>query len=248
MNQHFYDNFSTSYDLWTSSDTYLLELINFYSQYFSSLSHTHSLVELGIGTGNIGLEVLKNSTHSLIGIDNSKKMLIRCSAKIESKKLTLIEADISSYQLEKKASYVYLPYRTLCHFISLKQKRQLLETVYSNLEVGGTFLFDCDNPNLHRMKMIHNQPQLVYTKDDISIYQLNKFDFDTQVVKVSVINANSKNETVDVHTYDFSWIKPEQINILLEEVGFELTNIYGDTKMNPLRKESLRQIYEVKKV
>jgi len=248
MNQQFYDDFSVRYDLWTSSDSYIIELITFYTQYFSGLSQEHTLFELGIGTGNIGLEVLKTSAHKLIGIDNSKNMLRVCLNKTESKRLTLIEADISTYKLENKAEYIYLPYRTLCHFISLEQKRELLTTIYNNLEVGGIFLFDCDNPNLERMKSIHNQPQLVYTKDEFSIYQLSKFNFDRQSIQVNIIDANSQHESAEVHTYSFSWIEPEQIQSLLKEVGFTVVYVYGDTNKNPLEEGSLRQIYEVIKL
>ena len=248
MNQQFYDDFSARYDLWTSCDPYTLELIDFYTHYFSSLAQEETLVELGIGTGNIGLEVLKHSAHKLIGVDNSERMLSVCAGKTKSKRLTLVEADISVYMLKSKVNYIYLPYRTLCHFVSLEEKKKLLENIYNNLEVGGTFIFDCDNPNEERMRLIHNKPQLVYAKDEFSIYQLSKFDFKKQSMHVSIVDANSKKESAEVHKYNFSWIEPAQIKVLLDEVGFKIVNVYGNTKKNPLEKESHRQIYEVMKV
>jgi len=249
MNQEFYDDFSVRYDLWTSSDTYTLELINFYTDYFSKIKQKQTLVELGIGTGNIALEILKNTSHSIIGIDNAKEMLKQCHLKSKARgldiSLTLLEEDITNLQLEELAHYIYLPYRTLCHFVSLDAKQKLFEIIFKNLEVGGSFLFDCDKPNLERMKVIHNKPQLIYTKDEVSIYQLSKFNFDSQSIHVSVIDANRKKESANVHKYDFSWIEPEQMQSLLKEVGFSVVNVYGDTKKSLLEKDSLRQIYEV---
>lgn len=71
------------------------------------------VLELGVGSGRVAIPIAKDG-HEVVGIDRSKAMLARAAkkAKEQRTKLTLVEADMRSFSLERTFPLVTIPFNT----------------------------------------------------------------------------------------------------------------------------------------
>lgn len=247
MSKSFYDSFAKKYDEWIKADSYAKDIKQFYSSFFKNyfLKPTQ-LVEFGIGTGNIALEILCNTKHSILGVDNSLSMLDICKEKI-TKNIELLEDDIYTLKFTKNKEAIYLPYRTLCHFISSNEKKHIIQNIYNNLKKDGIFVFDLDVMSQRQRIYFHNKPHLFYQNLNTSVYHKYDFKSETEAIEVSVFIANNKTKDVEIFKYDFSWIEVSQVKQILDEVGFKVLHLYGDPCKNEYSSTSDNQIWVVQK-
>ena len=101
----FYNNFAVFYDRWVSNDPLATNLTEFYSDYISSISSKTNVVYLAIATGRIALEIAKNNSNHIVGIELSQDMIDICKKKFTDYKkedqLTLLKQDILSLHINK---------------------------------------------------------------------------------------------------------------------------------------------------
>src|SRR5438552_1246453 len=71
------------------------------------------VLELGVGSGRVAVPLAKDG-HEVVGIDRSPAMLARAArhAKAAKTKLTLVEADMRSFALERAFPLVAIPFNT----------------------------------------------------------------------------------------------------------------------------------------
>src|SRR5512141_863440 len=71
------------------------------------------ILELGVGTGRVAIPLAKDG-RELVGIDRSAAMLARAAAKAKKAKvkLTLVEADMRTFALERTFPLVTIPFNT----------------------------------------------------------------------------------------------------------------------------------------
>ena len=79
-----YDQLSAVYDVWSAADPVAEPTISFYKEIVLKVSGP--VLELGIGTGRIAIELMKNG-RDVIGIDVSEKIMAVCRRKAEECKL-----------------------------------------------------------------------------------------------------------------------------------------------------------------
>ena len=238
------------YDRWIKGDYTSDNFLQFYLKLTSELDKDIEIVELGIGTGRISIEIAKNQNRKIIGIDHSSKMLEECRKNIINTKMEqyiqLIEMDIRTLKLRQKAKFIMLPFRTIGHFLSLDDKKCLFKQIYNNLEVGGTFVVDhyifdrewADNHNDIYIKM--------YSDGDITIYDKYKFNFDKQVLHCTIYEEIGTIK-MQKASFNYSWIEPSQMKKILTNVGFKIKHSYGDFDFSPIDSNSGQQIWIVEK-
>jgi radical SAM enzyme (TIGR01210 family) len=238
------------YDKWIKGDSTSDDFLKFYLKLTSKLDKDIEIVELGIGTGRISIEIAKNQNRNILGIDHSSKMLKECKKNIINnhveKYINLVEMDIRNLNLEQKAKFIMLPFRTIGHFLSIKDKQNLFEKIYNNLEIGGIFvvdhyIFDRDWANKHNNICIK-----MYDDDNLIIYDKYKFNFDKQILNCTIYEEKSDSKIEKV-SFDYSWIDPYQMKQILMNVGFKIKHSYGDFNFTPIDSNSGQQIWIVEK-
>jgi len=245
-----YNKIADIYDKWIQGDYTSDSLLDFYLQLTLKLDKNIEIVELGIGTGRISIAIAKEQNRKIIGIDHSKKMLEICKRNIVKnnleKKIELIQMDIGELKFQKKAKFIMLPFRTIGHFLSLNDKKNIFKQIYDNLEIGGIFVVDhyifdrdwADNHNNIYIKM--------YSEDDMTIYDKYKFNFYKQILNCSIYEEID-DVKIKKTSFDYSWIEPYQMKQVLIDVGFKIKYSYGDFDFNPISTKSEQQIWVVQK-
>jgi len=99
------------------------------------------VLDLGIGTGNLSLKVLKQFPKAkIVGIDKDGEMLKVASKKLKrlSPKIELIKGDFSDSFLKRK--YNAIISLLSIHHLTNFQKRKLFKQIYQNLKPKGIFV------------------------------------------------------------------------------------------------------------
>jgi len=97
------------------------------------------ILEIGIGTGRIALEVLKYQPRSLTGIDLSKKTINKCKKNLP-KSVELFSLDVFDYHPEKKFDKIY----SVLTFIHIEKKFEVLKHLKSMLNDDGKIVLALD--------------------------------------------------------------------------------------------------------
>lgn len=101
------------------------------------------LLDIGCGSG-LELDCIFNQFPSLhvTGVDLSKEMLAKLSAKHASRSLTLIQADYFTYPLGENCYDAAVSFETLHHF-TMEKKKELFAKLHRCIKPGGIYL-ECD--------------------------------------------------------------------------------------------------------
>ncbi len=118
-----------------------LSMVEHLAQHFHQKGTT--IYDLGSSLGASLLAASQGAPQAdLIGIDNSPEMIAtsreKLSPHISSAKVTLIEADLVDYSIEKQASLIILNF-TL-QFIPIQKRLDLLQRCYQALIPGGALI------------------------------------------------------------------------------------------------------------
>lgn len=183
-------------------------------------------------------------------MEHSDEMLAICKNKIIENKLEayfgLVLQDFRYFSLKRKAKFIILPFKTIGHFLSFYDKKQVLKNIYNNLDKNGTFVLD--HYILDRVWAETHQDILIemYRDEKMAIYDKYHFDFNQSILNCAIFQE--KLGVIKKQTdFDYSWIAPKQMEALFHAVGFQVINVYGDFNFNALDCSSEQQIWVVKK-
>ena len=106
------------------------------------------VMELGCGTGSIGLAMSAATDCDLVGLDLSGEMLARASRKAEKLGLECqwVEGDYSDFAVTEPVDVMLFLYDGLNYSTSYEKLQSLFECVERALRPGGLFLVDQSTP------------------------------------------------------------------------------------------------------
>ena len=114
------------------------------------------VLELGCGrTGRILIRAAEAGA-TITGLDQAGFMLERCRSKLRGidsevlKRVTLVEADMTNFTLDRLYALATVPFRPLQHLVSVEEQLRFLTCVHRHLEPGGRLALDVFHPDLSR--------------------------------------------------------------------------------------------------
>ena len=247
-----YDQIAYYYDLTHADLTEDIPLVLQLAQ-----ESNRSVLELGCGSGRLLLPFAQAGI-TVTGIDNSEAMLSRARQKIaqQSKqtqdRITLLQADMSQFSVaQEKFGLAVVPYNTFMH-LDTKTAVSTLRCVKGCLAENGRFLIDLANPftiaETPEDQLISLENHLIdpETGDHILHMSSNKLNREQQELQITWIYDRSPAEGGSIHrtiaqaTYHYRY--PHQIDLLLQNGGFKLKDIWGDYDQSPFNEESQRML------
>jgi SAM-dependent methyltransferase len=111
------------------------------------------VLELGCGTGRLLIRAAEAEC-TITGVDGSRSMLDHCRAKLRAlpaavqKRVTLVEAEMTDFSLDRKFTLATVPFRPLQHLVSVEEQLSFLACVHRHLVPGGKLALDVFHPHL----------------------------------------------------------------------------------------------------
>jgi SAM-dependent methyltransferase len=245
-----YDSFADIYSVWTDTAPSARANRAFYVEAY--LAEDGPVVELGVGDGRIAVEAAARG-RAVIGVDRSKAMLERCRQRAAGAgvlgQLTLLQADFRAFALEEPAALITLPYHSLGHLVSHREKRDALAHIFSQLRPGGRFIYDdflVTPALLATMRQV--QLRAAYQSApglDALLWVTSLVDETSQSIRVVTWEDELRADGVlarrRYRRLSLSWLEPAQARRLLEETGFSIEACLGDFECTPFAETAARE-------
>lgn len=212
------------------------------------------LLELACGSGRL-LVPLAREGFEVTGVDNSPTMLRLAEQSLERAGVAghckLVLQDICTLHLDSKFRMAFSALGSFAHLTARKQQQQALSTVRAQMMTGGMFILDISNADARYMEDLSGQVlhQGTWQRDNGSLVthfvspasstkkhllELTHF-YDTHLQGGPVQRTVTKT-----HLYLF---ERNEMELLLEQAGFRVKDVYGDYELDPYENQSPRMIF-----
>ena len=216
------------------------------------------VLELGCGTGRILIRAAEAGA-TITGLDQAGFMLERCRAKLRAlapevqKRVTLVEADMTNFTLDRLYALATVPFRPLQHLVSVEEQLRFLTCVHRHLQPGGKLALDVFHPDLSRLATPASPEEI----EDTPEYALadgrrlrRTFRLTAKHVAQQINDAEliyyvrepAGNTTRIVHTFPLRYFFRYELEHLLARAGFEITEFFGDFDRSPFTDSSPEMI------
>lgn len=212
------------------------------------------VLELGCGSGRLLLPLARAGI-AVTGVDNSPAMLQRARQKLAAEspavrqRVTLVEADMTAFDLPQRFSLILLSYNTFMH-LPPTQMKQALQAAAGHLLPTGRLFIDLANPldlaqtpmdQVITLERAFSDPE---TGDLVLQCASNLLDLEQQRLRVTWIYdaAPPAGGTVQrlVTQVDFYYLYPHELDLLLSQAGLKLAALYGSYHRAPFTEEGER--------
>ncbi|MDX1614718.1 MAG: class I SAM-dependent methyltransferase [Candidatus Promineifilaceae bacterium] len=200
------------------------------------------ILELGSGTGRLLLP-LAEAGYTVFGLDNDGEMLAIANQKRLAsttdvrERLTLIEADARKFSLEERFGLIAVMHNTFMHF-DRQDRRRVLTQARRHLLPDGRLFIDVANPNEvvantaeHVLQLERNE-LLDDTGERLLQFSTATLDAQEQVLRVTWIFDVSPVEGGTIRRFtaqtDYHLLYAHELELQLDETGFELVELLGD--------------------
>jgi len=214
-----------------------------------ALASGSPVAELGCGTGRVLIPIAREGI-DITGIDLSPEMLAVLREKLArepesvQKRVTLVEADICSFDLDRKFSLAIIPFRSFQHIIEVKDQLSCLASVRRHLEPQGRLVFDLFYPMLDRIggpPQVQESENFPWTKldDGSEIRRTDRQpwkDRPNQVLGCQLIYYRrwpDGREERHVQAFPFRYFFRFEVEHLLARAGFRVIDLYADFERTP---------------
>ncbi len=203
--------------------------IAFYRDWILQSEQPVSVLELGVGTGRILLELAKCDV-SVTGVDWSPEMLAVANKKAERMKreVTLVEDDVHVLHLNERYSHILLPDGIFQHFITVAEQKNLLAVVRNHLKDDGLVAIDLVLPpsktewGIKKRKQMTEQKLIYFTVEGSTALQHQLFHY-------TGTYEHYRNGTLQSQyrvARELSLILPRELVYLLTLEGFSVVEIH----------------------
>jgi hypothetical protein len=159
-------------------------------------------------------------------------------------RVTLVQADMRDFDLNKTFSLVTTPFRPFQHLLTVEDQLKCLNCIRSHLVTGGFLILDLFNPSLTHLTQdnlgeeVGMEPPFT-TPEGVTVRRCNKTvsrDFHNQINQVELIyyltHPDGRKERL-VHAFPMRYLFRYEAEHLLARCGFEVIELYSDYQKSP---------------
>ncbi len=212
------------------------------------------VLELACGSGRL-LVPLARQGYELTGVDSSGRMLELAHEALEqagvAARCKLVQESMSTLHLGQQFRLAFIALGSFGHVSTRQEQRQTLAVVRDHLTTGGKFILDISNEDARYMEHLSGQmlhqgtwqredgaflshmvsPASSLTKHLLELTHFYEEHRQGEAVQRTVITT---------HLYLF---ERNEVELLLEEAGFSINDVYGDYELSPFEHDSPRMIF-----
>ncbi len=212
------------------------------------------ILELACGSGRLLLP-LAHEGYTLTGVDTSAGMLALARQELEkagsADRCQLVQQDMCTLQLPDKYRLAIVALGSFGHIITRRQQQQALAAIRQHLSMGATFVLDISNDDARYMEHLSGQMLHQGTWQQADGSYVTHF--------LSPASANTQHLLDLTHFYEVHrqgeavrrtisqtslyLFERNETDLLLEQAGFHIKNVYGNYDFGPYEHESPRMIF-----
>jgi len=217
-----------------------------------------AVLELGCGTGRILIPAAEAGS-TITGMDQSGFMLDRCRAKLRTfgadiqRRVTLVQADMTTFSLGRTFALVTVPFRPLQHLVSVEEQMSFLACAHRHLHPGGKLALDVFHPDLKRLASAASAEEIEDTPEQIladgrrlrRTFRLTAKQPAEQTNDVELIyylQEPAGNTTRIVQAFPMRYYFRFELEHLLVRSGFQLQQLFGNFDKSPFTDSSPEMI------
>jgi len=213
-----------------------------------------AILELACGSGRVLLP-LAQAGYEVLGVDTSAPMLALAQQRIQeaggSLRCELMQQDMATMRLGRKFRMAFIALGSFAHVITHKEQQQALANIRTHLSTGSLFILDTSNADARYMEDLggHVLHQGTWRREDGSMlthfvspassperHLLELTHFYDQHSQGGIVQRT----TVTTHLFLFD---RGEMELLLEQAGFAVKDVYGDYDLGPCLLDSPRMIF-----
>jgi SAM-dependent methyltransferase len=215
------------------------------------------LLELGCGTGRVLLP-LARAGHTITGLDLAASMLEHSRANLQAEspevrdRVTLLEADMTSFDLDRRFAQIYCAFGTFHHLRTVEQQLACLERCRQHLLPQGSLILDLINPDPAPASVTDDAPAAGETAANIVDWTEGRrirswatmLDYQRSLqcndceVTYEIIEADGATRRL-TETFPMRLVYRYELEHLLARCGFRIVALYGDYDRSAFSDESL---------
>jgi len=220
--------------------------IPFYIEY--AHQYQSPILELACGTGRLIIPLAKAGL-DIYGVDLSNNMLEVCRKAIHQKpfehRVHLFLADMVRFNLPRKDFHLaFIALRSFMHLLSKIDQLDCLQRVYDHLQPQGKFIISVIAPDPEKLAQSPSDVFTVRHEFDLPnghhvlrkerlvqhdrVNQVRHFEFKFQ--EFNTAGRLVRERVVPLKT---RYLFRHELHLLLETVGFQITEVYRDYNKNP---------------
>lgn len=204
------------------------------------------ILDIGCGTGRVMFHLAQEGYH-IYGIDNEAAMLERARIKLNAfphvrDRLTFIQADVLHYNMEQRFRLVLLSYNSLMHFHGQEEQLALLRKLRQWMADDGLLVIDLPNTGETFATQDSDAMTLERTFIDpdsghmVMQQAVSYLDRVQQLMQVTWFYDEINEDGLVMRTVApvvFRYFFYPEMKLLLQQSGFAVDAVYGDTEMEP---------------
>lgn len=212
------------------------------------------ILELACGSGRLLLPLAREG-YALTGVDTSAAMLDLARAALTKESLTarcqLVQQDMRALQLPEKFRLAFVALGSFGHVVTRTGQQQALAAIRRHLSPGATFILDLSNDDARYMESLSGQilHRGTWQREDGSY--VSHF--------LTPASASTRHLLDLTHFYEvyqqggpvlrsvsqtsLYLFERSETELLLEQAGFRIKNVYGGYEFGPCEHHSPRMIF-----
>ncbi len=244
-----YGIFAEFYDVLTNNIDYKKRACYFDSlvrEYIGDYRQGILLLDLACGTGSLS-EEFDELGYDVIAVDNSQEMLgVAMDKKFDSgRNIQYLCQDMRRLDMFGTIDVTVCALDSLNHLDSIDDVRKVFERVHLFCEPDGLFIFDINTEYKHKVILGNNT--YIYDTDDVyCVWQNSCKDSRVKIELDFFVPENGTYKRYEECFYENAY-PLEDINSILEDVGFEVLLCSDDDSRNAVCETTQRAVYVVRK-
>ncbi|MFH2105838.1 MAG: class I SAM-dependent methyltransferase [Candidatus Micrarchaeota archaeon] len=244
-----YDHFAEVYDVSLKGAPGDL---NFYLKHARKAKN---VLELCCGTGRILIPIAKSGV-SIVGLDNSGKMLSKLNEKArkEGLKSKTILGDMRNFRINKKFDLIIIPYNSFLHVEKQDEQIQTLRNIRGHLAPGGRLILNIFYPNFYYMAKKNGKTTRVKHSDYINpktgkrvqVSEYVKYYPIDQLIRSQRI-LKEEGKPIKKLRINLSYIYKKEFELLLKLAGFSKYLVYGGFKNEKLKSMAEHMVWIIER-
>jgi len=205
-------------------------------RFLSALAEGGRALELGIGTGRIGVPLARCGV-PVHGIELSQAMAAHISTKPGGESIGVTIGDFATATVDETFSLAYLVFNTIMNLTSQDAQVACFRNVSAHLQPGGFFVIEVVVPGLQRLA-----PGQVIQDFQISeqSWGLDEYDVVHQGLKshsFRFVDGEVRHKAVP-----FRYVWPAELDLMAKIAGMDLHERWADWEREPFTAESRQHI------